>query len=73
MYAATILKLVSRHLDYVDAGVRQRLASWPDRKALEAWQDEALDLRDAESALKLLVKILTTPMPPRADGSPQST
>ena len=71
-HAGTIHKLLVRWLGSVDATLRERVATFPDRDLVAAWHDEALDLNDAESARKLLDKILQTPAPSPAEGSSQA-
>lgn len=66
------MKLLTRHLGPLEPGIHQRLASWPHLETLEAWSDEAIALTDANAARKLLQKIMTTPVPPSADGSSQA-
>lgn len=70
--ADTINKLLVRWLGSVDANIRQRIATFPDRDMLAVWHDEALDLNDVESARKLLEKIRQTPVPPPSEGSSQA-
>lgn len=70
--ASTIYKLLVRWLGSVDTSVRQHVAAFPDQNIVEAWCDEALALNDAESANKLLAKIIETPVPTASDGSSQA-
>lgn len=70
--AHTIHKLLVRWLGSVDATLRERIATFPDRDVVVAWHDEALDLNDAEAARKLLDKILQTPVPSPSEGSSQA-
>lgn len=69
--AGTIHRLLVRWLGTVDENVRQHVASFPNQKFVDAWHEEAVELNDAESARKLLAKILQTPVPP-SDGSSQA-
>lgn len=68
-HAGTIYKRLVRWLGSVDVSVRQHLATFRKQSILEAWCDEAVELKDADSAQKLLVRILQTPAPASSDDS----
>lgn len=71
-HAGTIYKRLVRWLGSVDVSVRQHIARFPNQSILETWCDEAVELKDADSAQKLLVKILQTPAPASTDDSSQA-
>lgn len=68
VYARTIFKLLSRQLGTIDPSLVERLADWPNQVMLEAWHDEALELKTPAAARKLLKKIQNTPMPAATNG-----
>lgn len=70
--AGTIHKVLVRWLGSVDASVRARLETFPNRDLVAMWHDEALELNDVAGARKLLETILQTPVPPPAEGSSEA-
>ncbi|HRI67083.1 MAG TPA: hypothetical protein PK156_22715 [Polyangium sp.] len=66
--ARTIHKLLVRWLGSVDLSVRDQIASFPDHDLVTAWLDEALEANDANSARKLLDKILASTNVPKSNN-----
>ena len=63
VHGEVIIQVLNRLLGGLDPAVSQRIGVVTDRSILRAWQQEALDLSDAEGARRLAEKIRTTPLP----------
>lgn len=67
-----IHKILVRWLGSVDASFCPHVEEFHGHAILNVWCDEAVEISDADSARKLLDKILRTPAPSSADGSSQA-
>ncbi|MFO0759179.1 MAG: hypothetical protein U0359_21995 [Byssovorax sp.] len=63
VFAETIIRLLSRWLGTVDAGLREKLRSLSDVDTLNVWYEEVLFIDDAQHAEKLAAKIRKVLLP----------